>query len=402
MTVVRAVWVTSAADGLDHAVTDEAMAATATQGQGKFRAQCGMAMLSDSLCTPPGAVCPACSAFHRHVCAADAERRQGRWRGRSAQPLYEPVEGVAVRVHTFLGQVVAVLSGRASVFEDPAGSRVARRPHPTPTPPFEEPDVVAFTVARPSPARMYNAALRGKDNFPVDLEANRRIYEAVGERVVRATAFENDGFRQRATAYLVERCGIGQFIDVGCGLPVTREATTHAIAQRYARSARVVYADKDAHVLTHGRALLACQTTTVITADAAKPRTILDHPQVHTLIDFRQPVGVLFIALGHFMPDSADPAGILAAFRDAVPPGSCLAYSHLVRDGKPRHEVTGWQEGFRNASAPFTLRTRHEAQALVRGWDWLAPGLVPAALWEPDHKIPVDTGWIVGGVARKP
>jgi len=184
--------------------------------------------------------------------------------------------------------------------------------------------------------------------------------------------------------------------------PSSGETTTHAIAQRHVPSTRVVYADKDAHVLTHGRALLACQTTTVITADACKPGTILDHPEVRTLINFQRPVGVLFIALGHFMPDSVDPAGILAAFRDAVPSGSCLAYSHLVRDGKPRHEVTGWQAGFSNSSAPFILRTRQKAQSLVHGWDWLVPGLVPAALWEPDHNIPVDTGWIVGGVARKP
>ncbi len=157
--------------------------------------------------------------------------------------------------------------------------------------------MVPFTVAAPSPARMSNAALRGKDNFPVGIEANQRIYEAVGERVVRATAFENDAFRQRATAYLAERCGIEQFIDVGCGLPVTKEMTTHAIAQRYCPSAA-------------GRV--------------------------------------------------------------------------------PQRQRS------------FTFRTRHEAQAMVRGWDWLAPGPVPAALWEPDHKIPVDTGWIVGGAARKP
>ncbi len=283
---------------------------------------------------------------------------------------------MAVRVKAFLGQVVAVLSRRALVFEDPAG-RVARRL--CLTVPCGESDVVAFTVVHPSPARMYNAALRGKDNFPVDLEANRRIYEAVGERVVRATAFENDGFRQRATAYLAERCGIGQFIDVGCGLPVTREATTHAIAQRYARSARVVYADKDAHVLTHGRALLACQTTTVITADAAKPRTILGHPQVHTLIDFRRPVGVLFIALGHFMPDSADPPGSSPRSATPCPPGVASPTPTWCATANPDTRSPAGRKASATPAPPFTLRTRQQAQSLVRGWDWLAPGLVPAA-----------------------
>ncbi len=82
MTAMRMVWVTSATDGLDHSISDEAMIAAVTQGAGQFRAQCGTVMVSASLSAPPGAVCPACAALRRHASVAYAECRQGvprRW-----------------------------------------------------------------------------------------------------------------------------------------------------------------------------------------------------------------------------------------------------------------------------------------------------------------------------------
>ena len=40
------------------------------------------------------------------------------------------------------------------------------------------------------------------------------------------------------------------------------------------------------------------------------------------MLDLDQPVAVLMISLLHFMPDSDDPAGVIAQYRDAVTAGS--------------------------------------------------------------------------------
>ena len=86
-------------------------------------------------------------------------------------------------------------------------------------------------------------------------------------------------------------------------------------------------------MLAHGRALLAGDgNTTVITADMAQPEQILASEDLRALIDFDQPVGLLYFSVLHCLPDSADPGGALRTMLDAVPSGSYLAISHLCSD----------------------------------------------------------------------
>jgi hypothetical protein len=63
----------------------------------------------------------------------------------------------------------------------------------------------------------------------------------------------------------------------------------------------VVYVDNDPIVLTHSRALLDAPNTTVILGDLREPVAILEHPDVHKLIDFDRPMAVLLVAVLHFM-----------------------------------------------------------------------------------------------------
>ena len=67
-------------------------------------------------------------------------------------------------------------------------------------------------------------------------------------------ARENRQFLGRAVSYVAGR-GIGQFIDVGAGLPTA--VNTHDVACRAAPGARVAYVDNDPVVLAHAQALLA-------------------------------------------------------------------------------------------------------------------------------------------------
>jgi hypothetical protein len=107
-----------------------------------------------------------------------------------------------------------------------------------------------------------------------------------------ALARDNRAFLRRGVQWMVAEGGIRQIIDVGSGLPSA--GNVHEVAHAIDPTVRVVYVDHDLSVLAHGRALLADnETTTVIQADAADPRAILDDPVTGQFVDFDQPWGLV-------------------------------------------------------------------------------------------------------------
>ncbi|MGH3938415.1 MAG: hypothetical protein ACRDTG_07225 [Pseudonocardiaceae bacterium] len=56
----RAVWVTSGAEGIEHAVTDEQLTAGHTAKTGVYSARCGMRVLAAAMVTPPQRRCTHC------------------------------------------------------------------------------------------------------------------------------------------------------------------------------------------------------------------------------------------------------------------------------------------------------------------------------------------------------
>ncbi|MFG1792699.1 SAM-dependent methyltransferase [Nocardia sp. NPDC049149] len=254
-------------------------------------------------------------------------------------------------------------------------------------------------LGQPTAARMYDEALGGKDHFEVDRAANARLYQLIGESRVRSTAMENRRFLGRVVEYLSKERGIRQFLDVGSGLPTVRN--THEIALEANPDARVVYADIDPIVAAHGQALLRSGTTRVITADMRDPTSILGHPTTLEMIDFDEPVAVLFIAVFHFVTAADDPAGIVAAFRDKQAPGSCIALSHLTTDGMSSEEQNGWQAGFAGATVPLVLRDQGAIRSLFEGYDLVEPGLVRPWQWRPGALDSPRTASLFGAVGVK-
>ncbi len=251
---------------------------------------------------------------------------------------------------------------------------------------------------QPTPARMYDYYLGGKDNFPVDREAAEKVKEALGAAVTYDAAWENRLFLRRAVRWLAE-AGIDQFIDIGAGLPT--QGNVHEIAQQVVPDARVVYIDNDPIVLAHGRALLADNaTTTVITADLRSPEKILDHPELRTLIDFSRPVAVLFIAVFHFVTDEEDPARIISAFRNAMAPGSYLALTHGTMEGPPPDQIARVEQVYKNAASPAVFRTRRQIEGLFTGFELVDPGVVRPWQWHPGEED-LRTDWTFAGVAMK-
>lgn len=259
------------------------------------------------------------------------------------------------------------------------------------------------SVERPSPARMYDYFLHGTNNYPVDRAAAEAVIGRVGQTLTRDVVWENRRFLGRVVRYLAAECGIRQFIDVGAGLP--SQENTHQVAQRAVTAPRVIYVDNDPAVAEHGTRLLTAQeraNTAILTADLRDPAAILDHPDTKALIDFTEPVAVLFVAVFHFVRDSEDPASIIRAFRDRMAPGSYLALSHLAVEGSPAEERALMEESYRNATAPMVYRSTTAIRELFDGFILVPPGLVPTGRWRPDEADATSTERMYAGVGRKP
>jgi S-adenosyl methyltransferase len=251
-------------------------------------------------------------------------------------------------------------------------------------------------VTVPSPARIYDVFLGGKDNYAADRAAAEVAIKA-GPDIPRA-ARENRAFLRRAVRFAVQN-GIRQFIDLGAGLPT--QGNVHEVAQSLTPAARVVYVDNDPIVLAHARALLPpSETTAVIQADFRQPAVILGHPKTRALIDLDQPVAVLMLAVLHFAGDDEVRATI-RTFRDAMVPGSLLILSHSTTEGHPEtgdEAASAWK----NATARLQSRTQKEIEALFDGFDLLEPGVVWVPQWRPDPDVGEGTRWMYAGVARRP
>jgi len=253
-------------------------------------------------------------------------------------------------------------------------------------------------TSRPSVARMYDYYLDGKDNYAVDRDAVGKVTEVLPE--VRQVARENRAFLRRAVRYMA-RQGIRQFIDIGSGLPTA--GNTHEIAQEIIPDARVLYVDNDPVVLAHGRALLAADdNTAVATADLHDPEDVLGHAETAKLIDFDEPVGVLLIAMVHFLTSEERPA-VMGRLLDAMAPGSHLTATHTSTDGQSPAAIAQIEAVYATTPTPLYLRSRAEIEPFFDGFDLVPPGVVMLDEWQPDPEDPgpAPTRWMYGGMGRK-
>jgi O-methyltransferase involved in polyketide biosynthesis len=245
---------------------------------------------------------------------------------------------------------------------------------------------------------MYDYYLGGKDNFDVDRTAVVAVEAAMPE--VRRLALENRAFLRRAVTFMAA-AGIRQFIDIGAGLPTA--GNTHEVAQAQAPGSHVVYVDNDPIVLSHGRALLATNAdTTVVTADLRDPADIVGRDEVRELIDFDEPVGVLLIAMTHFLRDD-ERDEVMTKLRESLVPGSYLAGTHVTVDNHSAEAVEGVEAVYRRTPTPIFFRTRDEIARFFDGFGMVEPGLVTVDAWRPDPADPPPeaTRWLYGGVGRR-
>ncbi|MEV6300037.1 SAM-dependent methyltransferase [Actinoplanes sp. NPDC051861] len=252
------------------------------------------------------------------------------------------------------------------------------------------------------PARRYNYWLGGKDNFAADRESGDLL--AKSYPAARIAARANRAFLQRAVGYLAGEAGIRQFLDIGTGLPTADN--THEVAQRIAPESRIVYVDNDPMVMVHARALLTSTPagqTRYLEEDLRNPAKILSSLEI---LDLSQPVGLILVAVVHFLPSQEEAASIVSTLLEALPSGSHLVMTCATTDFLTPELKASWDESLRTGRSDVHPRGRAEFEQFCSGLDLVDPGIVAISEWRPDpeaeeHPTPVEAS-LFGAVARKP
>ncbi|MFC0433366.1 SAM-dependent methyltransferase [Kutzneria buriramensis] len=240
-------------------------------------------------------------------------------------------------------------------------------------------------IERASAARMYDYYLDGSHNFEVDRETAKRVLAVLPQ--ARMFARQNRAFLRRCVRYGAN-CGVRQFLDLGSGLPTA--GNVHEIAHALDPDVRVVYVDKDPIAVAHSLQILDGNShATCIQEDITNPDRVLHHEQTQRLIDFSEPLMILMCAVLHFVPHTANPAGIVEAYAKALAPGSYLALSHATATDYP-DQVAEVVKIYQNTQNPAHLRTRAEITRMLAPFEHLVlPGVVYTPEWRPEHMADV-------------
>ena len=235
---------------------------------------------------------------------------------------------------------------------------------------------------RPSVARMYDFALGGKDNFAVDREAVLKVAEMVPE--FRQVALANRGFLVRAIRAMAN-LGIDQFIDLGTGIPTS--PNVHEVAQVTHPGAKVVYVDNDPMVMAYNQALRARRPgVRTLHQDLRHPDAVLDDTKVREHLDFDRPIGVLFVAVMHFVRRELS-VEVVKHYRRSLPAGSYLALSTACSEGMESRLIARLETVYASSPSPCVMRTTSQVEQLFEGTELLAPGIVDVTQWRDTQPV---------------
>ncbi len=255
--------------------------------------------------------------------------------------------------------------------------------------------VTGFDPSTPNTARVYDYWLGGKDHFPADrAEAGRLL---VIYPPLRQMVRENRAFITRAVTWAALH-GIGQFIDLGAGLPAS--PAVHQAARAVLPAAPVAYVDLDPVVLAHARALLATgDGVTAVAADLTDPAGVLAHPELRAVIDLREPVCIILAAVLHFL-DPGAARTVTAGYERLMAPGSCLIISVACYDD----EALAKRLAAEYTAATWHNHSREDVVSFFAGLDLVGPGVTEAQTWRAWQPGPVlrrRDGHVLAGVASR-
>ncbi|MQY26561.1 SAM-dependent methyltransferase [Nocardia aurantia] len=248
---------------------------------------------------------------------------------------------------------------------------------------------------QPNAARVYDYLLGGKDNYAVDRAVAERMLAVAPEN--RTVAWFSRKFLTGATTLAAE-AGVRQFVDMGAGIPTS--PSVHETAMKIDSEVRVASVDYDPVVYTHANAMLyGLSAVTPMLGDFRDPAKLIPRLRDEARLDFDRPIALLVVGVLHFVMEDEGPAEIIARFREAMAPGSYVAFTHGGTESdaafieQTRADTTG-------STAQFAFRSRSEVAALFDGFELIAPGVVPIQEWLGDD-LPPTRLVLLGGIGRK-
>ncbi len=252
----------------------------------------------------------------------------------------------------------------------------------------------ALDTSVPNMARIYNYWLGGKDHFAADRAEAQRLVALYPP--LPALARENRAFLIKAAGWAA-RQGIGQFIDLGAGLPAS--PPVHQAARAVLPAARVAYVDIDPVVLIHARALLATDDgVTAVDADLRDPAAVLDHQDLRAVINPARPVCVILGAVVHFLDPQAARA-VSAGYASLMAPGSCL----VISCARFEDEQLAKQLAQEYTAATWYNHSPADIAELFGGLELAGPGVTEARTWpKPPPEADGRNGHVLAGVGRVP
>jgi O-methyltransferase involved in polyketide biosynthesis len=254
-----------------------------------------------------------------------------------------------------------------------------------------------FDPSTPSIARVYDYFLGGRDNFAADRELAQRLIEIFPP--IPVTVRENKQFLNRTIAWMA-REGIGQFIDMGCGLPTV--PSTHGTARAVNPDARVAYVDTDPIVLSHLRGLPAREQAglTIVDGDVREVDKVLGG--VSAGLDLTAPACLIMAALLHFFPVETG-RELVADYAAALAPGSRVTLTMGLADGPAADRFF---DLYSKGPAPLYKHSAGDFASFFGGLPLLPPGVADARSWRPGWPTvsapPKREGEMIVGVARVP
>lgn len=178
-----------------------------------------------------------------------------------------------------------------------------------------------MTTCVPSTARVQNALMGGYDNGAADREVAQAL--AAAHPVLSVLNRQNRRFVERTVRQLAEG-GIRQFLDLGCGLPLTVAGKRWPMVHEAAGSgARVAYVDCDPMAVRHTSAAAGNGNVTVIEANLADPDSELIGEAMQDMAGTGEPVCLIAASVLHYWTAPAA-RSIIDGYADLLPAGSAV------------------------------------------------------------------------------
>jgi hypothetical protein len=190
--------------------------------------------------------------------------------------------------------------------------------------------------AVPNAARVYDYLRGGCEAVPADRALAAALLDPEkGFPGLRVLVRQEKDFTEKAVQRLAGLSQVRQYIVAGGGFPL--RPYVHEVARRAEPDAAAVYADADAMVASHARAVAGGEDwgegIAVISADPADPGKVLADEGLLAVIDLGEPVAVILPGTLSAM-DAESAREAVAGYMAALAPGSALAACCITFAGR--------------------------------------------------------------------